>query len=95
MAGRSVEGVREAEQAVALTASQPSEENSLYARTQLARIYVITGMKERAIDELETLSRAQYSMSLGRLRLDPTFASLKGNPRFEKLLVQPASAVKP
>jgi len=86
LAGRTADAIREAEQAVALAAPQPNDANSLYSRLQLVRVYTITGMKEKAIEGLESLSRAQYSISSGRLRLDPTFASLKGNPRFEKLL---------
>ena len=94
LAGRAADGIREAEQAVTLSAPQPNDQNNLYSRTQLARVYTITGMKEKAIDGLESLSRAHYSISPWRLRLDPTFASLKGHPRFEKLLVPPTSGVK-
>jgi Flp pilus assembly protein TadD len=88
LVGRIADGVREAEQGVALAAPQPTDNNSLYARFQLARVYIIAGMKEKAIAELESLSLAQYSVTPGRLRLDPTFSSLKGNPRFEKLLLE-------
>ena len=89
LTGRGAEGIREAEQAVALAAPQPNDQNSLYARVQLVRVYIIAGKKEQAIEGLESLSRAQYSITPNRLRLDPTFAPLKGNPRFEKLLTQP------
>jgi tetratricopeptide (TPR) repeat protein len=87
LSGRSADGVREAEQGVSLAAPQPSDQNSLYSRFQLVRVYIIVGQKEKAIDGLESLSTANYSVTAGRLRLDPTFTSLKGNPRFEKLLI--------
>jgi TolB-like protein/Flp pilus assembly protein TadD len=95
LAGRTAEGIREAERGVELAAPQPNDANSLYSRFQLVRVYVIAGMKEKAIDGLESLSRVKYFVTPGRLRLDPTFASLKGNPRFEKLLAQPVGAAKP
>jgi hypothetical protein len=34
---------------------------------------------------LEPLLTLPYHLSPGWLRIDPAFASLKGNPRFEKL----------
>jgi TolB-like protein/Flp pilus assembly protein TadD/tRNA A-37 threonylcarbamoyl transferase component Bud32 len=88
LVGRTADGIREAEHGVELAAPQPNDQNSLYARFQLVRVYIIAGQKEKAIDGLESLSLAQYSVTPGRLRLDPTFASLKGNPRFEKLLIE-------
>ena len=95
LVGRTAEGVREAEQAVALAASQPKDQNSLYSRFQLVRVYIVAGQKEKAIDGLGSLALEQNSVTAGRLRLDPTFASLKGNPRFEKLLAQPVGTAKP
>ncbi|MGH7519011.1 MAG: hypothetical protein ACREOC_16360 [Gemmatimonadales bacterium] len=40
---------------------------------------------DKALDQLEPLLRIPYNLSPGLLRIDPTFAPLKGNPRFEKL----------
>ena len=88
MVGRTADGIREAEQGVSLAASNVNDQNSLYSRQQLARVYTITGMKDKAIALLEALALAHYVISPARLRLDPSFASLKGNQRFEKLLVE-------
>ncbi len=88
LAGRNADGIREAEQGVSLSASNLNDQNHQYSRLQLARVYTITGMKDKATAILEALALAHYVISSARLRLDPSFASLKGNPRFEKLLVE-------
>jgi TolB-like protein/tetratricopeptide (TPR) repeat protein/tRNA A-37 threonylcarbamoyl transferase component Bud32 len=56
-----------------------------YAAHQLVRIYLLAGEPERAIDQLEALLAVPYYVSPGWLRVDPTFAPLRGNPRFERL----------
>jgi len=44
------------------------------------RIYLLVGQPEKALDELEPLLKIPYYLSPGWLRIDPTFAPLKGNP---------------
>jgi hypothetical protein len=95
MAGRTADGIREGERAVALGVPHPNDVNSLYSGLQLVRTYIAAGMKEKAIDGLEGLLRSHYVITPARLRIDPTFVVLKGNPRFEKLLSQPAGDAKP
>jgi hypothetical protein len=56
-----------------------------YPQHQLARIYLLAGQLEKALDELEPLLEIPCHLSPGWLRIDPTFAPLRGNPRFEKL----------
>ena len=51
----------------------------------LARIYVLVGEPEKALDLLEPLLKTHY-LSPGRSRIDPAFAPLRGNPRFERLV---------
>jgi hypothetical protein len=51
----------------------------------LVRIYLLGGAYERALDVLEPLLQTPYHLSPGWLRVDPTFNSLHGNPRFERL----------
>jgi hypothetical protein len=53
----------------------------------LARVYVMTGQPERAIDELEPLLRIPCWISPGQLRADPVWAPLRSNPRFQRLTV--------
>jgi hypothetical protein len=57
-----------------------------YIQHQLVRIYLLVGEPEKALDQLEPLLKMPYYLSPGWLRIDPTFAPLKGNPRFEKLV---------
>jgi hypothetical protein len=53
---------------------------------QLVRIYLLVGEPEQALDQLESLLKIPYYLSPGWLKIDPTFASLRGNPRFERLI---------
>jgi len=57
-----------------------------YAQLQLARIYLLTGRPELALDQLEPVLRVPFYISPGWLRLDPTFESLRANPRFQRLV---------
>lgn len=53
---------------------------------QLVRIYLLVGEPEKALDQLEPLLKIPYYLSPGWLKIDPTFAPLRGNPRFERLV---------
>jgi serine/threonine-protein kinase len=57
-----------------------------YYQHLLARTYLLVGEPEKALDQLEPLLKIPYYLSPGWLRIDPTFAPLKGNPRFERLI---------
>jgi hypothetical protein len=59
--------------------------NAPYARLQLARIYVVAGEPDKAMDQLETVLKVPYYLSPGWLGIDPNFAPLRGNPRFQRL----------
>jgi eukaryotic-like serine/threonine-protein kinase len=83
---RKNEATREGERAVALLPVSKDANLGAYVQHQLARIYILVNEPEKALDQLEPLLKIPYHLSPGWLRIDPTFASLQGNPRFEKLV---------
>jgi hypothetical protein len=52
----------------------------------LARVYSLNGEKDLAIKQLEIVSKIPCGPSYGELRLDPEWDSLRGDPRFEKIV---------
>jgi TolB-like protein len=54
--------------------------------SNIARIYALTGEKDLALKELDTVSKLPYGPSYGALRLDPEWDSLRGDSRFEKII---------
>ena len=57
----------------------------LYDQQVLAQIYTVIGEPDKAIDHLDTLLRVPSFLSPAFLRVDPVWARLRGNPRFEAL----------
>jgi serine/threonine-protein kinase len=58
-----------------------------YSRaSDLARIYVMVGEFDLAIDQIEFLLSIPGELSIPLLRLDPVWAPLREHPRFKKLL---------
>jgi serine/threonine-protein kinase len=84
--GRRAEAVREGEQSVVLRPLSKDAYLGAYVQHQLVRIYLLVGEPDKALDQLEPLLKVPYFLSPGWLRIDPTFAPLKGNPRFERLV---------
>ncbi len=62
--------------------------NGPYFQHQLARIYILIGEPEKAIDELEPLLKIPYFLSPAWLKIDPNFDPLRKNPRFQKLVAR-------
>ena len=89
-AGRGAEAVRAADAALAgLTPGERVSNRGGYNRHVRARLFLVLGQPERAVDELEAMLKVFYDVTPAWLRIDPNFAALKGNPRFERLLASP------
>jgi len=82
--GKKAQAIAEGKRGVELSADNLVSEN--YAIWLLARNYLAVGEPELALDQLEILLRRPYVLTPGWLGIDPTFRSLKGNPRFEKMV---------
>jgi tetratricopeptide (TPR) repeat protein len=85
--GQKDEAIREGRRSVELLPASTNAFAGPYMQHQLARIYIMTGEYDQAVDALEPLLKLPYFLSPGWLRIDPTFAPLRGNPRFERLVM--------
>jgi eukaryotic-like serine/threonine-protein kinase len=84
--GRKAEAITEGERGAALL---PISRDALLGPSiqhLLVRIYLLVGEPEKALDHLEPLLTMPYYLSPGWLKIDPTFAPLRGNSRFERLV---------
>ena len=84
--GRKTDAVREGKRGVELMPISRDGYFGPYVQLQLARIYLLVGEPEQALDQLEPLLRVPFYLSPGWLRIDPTFDPLRNNPRFRKLV---------
>ena len=84
--GRKAEAIDAGLRGLALSPISRDKRDGPYYQQLMARIYLMVGEPEKAIDMLEPLLKMPYFLSPGWLRIDPTWAALKGNPRFERLI---------
>jgi eukaryotic-like serine/threonine-protein kinase len=85
-AGHKEEAIRAGLHGASLLPISRDALSGTYFQHQLARIYVVVGEPEKALDVLEPLLKIPYYLSPGWLRIDPTFDPLRNNPRFKKLV---------
>jgi len=84
--GRKSEAIAEGERAVELLPVTRDAFDGANMQKTLVEIYLLLGENEKALAWLEPLLKIPFYLSPGWLRIDPTFAPLRGNPRFAQLL---------
>ncbi len=84
--GRKSDAIREGLRGVEGVPISANAFTGPYYQHQLARIYIMVGEPEKAMDQLEPLLRVPYFLSPGWLRIDPTFDPLRKHPRFQALV---------
>jgi tetratricopeptide (TPR) repeat protein len=84
--GRKTEAVAAGERATKMSPMRTNGAAGAYLQHQLVRIYIIVGQPDKALDRLEPLLKTPYDLSPGWLRIDPNFAPLRHNPRFQRLV---------
>ena len=84
--GQKVEALREGRRAIELVPIGRDWTDGPSVAFHLALIYAWTGELDLAIEQLEIVSKIPNGPTYGILRLDPMWDSLRGDPRFEKVV---------
>ncbi len=84
--GRKAEAMSEGRRARELLPITKESINGCLVMHYLAVIYAWIGEKDLAFEQLEATARIPSSLSYGDLRLNPWWDSLRGDPRFDKIV---------
>src|ERR1700694_5874809 len=84
--GRNAEAKREGERGAALLPIARDLGAGAYIQHELVRIYILVHEPDKALDHLEPLLAMPHYVSPEWLKIDPTFAPLRSNPRFQRLI---------
>ena len=84
--GKRAEAIRDGEKAAEPLPISKDGYTGPYIQHLLVRIYILTGERQKALDHLEPLLQVPYHLSPGWLRIDPEFAPLRAEPRFQKMV---------
>jgi tetratricopeptide (TPR) repeat protein len=86
LGGHRKEAIEEGERSLKLRETSLDAATGPYVRFQVARILIQAGESERALDLIEPLlSTPASDLTPAYLRIDPTFRSVRSNPRFQRL----------
>ena len=88
--GRKEQALREAQHAVELMPVSKDIYDGVLVLEGLAQVYTWTGERDRAIELLQKLVTMPGYISYVRLKTYPTWAPLRGDPRFEQILASMA-----
>jgi len=84
--GRRSDAIREGKRSVEMLPLSKEAYRGGTMLYQLARIYVLTGDYDSAVDILNQLLTVPSIVSVPELQVDPFWKPLTGNPKFEKML---------
>ena len=84
--GRKEEALRQGRRACELVPITKDAYDGVNFAINLAQIYAWTGEKDLAIGQIEMAQRFPNPLSYGLLKLHPHWDSLRGHPRFEKVV---------
>jgi TolB-like protein/Tfp pilus assembly protein PilF len=84
--GRKKEALKEGRHACELLPISKDAIDGTDIAINLAQIYAWTGEKDRAIEQIAAVERVPNTLSYGLLKLHPYWDSLRGDPRFEKIV---------
>ncbi|HEY7614775.1 MAG TPA: protein kinase [Gemmatimonadales bacterium] len=84
--GRREQAIRAAERAVELLPIEKDAYLGPYIQLQLARVHMIVGSKDKAVELLKPLVEVPNNLSKAWLRVDPTWDPLRSLPAFQALV---------
>lgn len=94
--GQRAPALHDAHEGVRIADVQSQSFDMAYTRVQLARVFTVVGEPDSAVTALDPVPAiARYFYSRRYLGVDATWATLRANPRFQRLVTQPDSATRP
>jgi len=84
--GHRYQAIQEGRRAVELLPLSKDALDGTFAIRELAEIYMAVGEANSAIDQLQGMIAVPSYASAAGIKADPTWAPLRGNPRFERLV---------
>ena len=83
--GRASDAIREGDRVVQMMPVSKDAMEGPLMLANLARIYVLLGEQDKAIDQLELVLSRPGPLSANWLKADPFWDPLRGSPRFQRL----------